>query len=493
MDPYRQFIQHIADNGGLLKSDPVIDGRWHNIPAEEGKAGNQSFGYIAFQNADGSIGGKIKNYHRHDESGASFIFHKDRGHQGFQDRSHQMAQRRIRQVRETEKAEARYARNAQIAKYVFDKQDPAPAEHPYLQRKQIQPHKAKINDAGQLVIPMINAAGEIQSLEFIGNNGFKKVMTGTKASGAFVPIGFNSDKRPEHILIAEGFATAASLYETTEIPAVHARGKGNLEQVAEIMQRRHPQAQIILAADNDQGKDRNVGLETAARIQERHPDLLIMRPGEAGDFNDLAVQENGRARIREQFGDPQAHQYLTESKAMQLLASGKYDALLNAARTDNIDLTPALAARMMEVPNAVFAREITKIALNDSSTAVREAAAEHLAKANEGAPGADFSDIGIADVQKIQADQTPHGQLAALQTDLDKSGIDLPDHIILAIYSWKKAIADRKDELSLTDDQVARLGTMLEARIIAHRDKKIAMPDELYQRRNRQKEITNER
>jgi len=73
MTPYQQLVEYIIANGGILKQDPVIDGKWHNIPTQDGSPGNKSFGYIAFQNKDGSIGGKIKNYYVQDE-GESFIF-----------------------------------------------------------------------------------------------------------------------------------------------------------------------------------------------------------------------------------------------------------------------------------------------------------------------------------------------------------------------------------------------------------------------------------
>lgn len=490
MTPHQQLVEHIAANGGILHGEPAIDGKWHNIPAEEGRKGNKSFAYIAFQNADGSIGGKIKNYYR-DDDGESFIFTAEKtAHSSPQRPPLQTAERQQRQAVQEQEQHAAQMRAAQKAQYVYGKLSPAPADHPYLARKGILPHMAKVNESGMLVIPMINEAGKIQSIEFIGDGGFKKIMAGTSAAGAFAPIGFPRDSRPEQILIAEGFATAASLHETTGIPAVHARGKGNMERALDIMQRRHPQAQIIIAADNDQDKEINAGMNTARNIQDKYPEVPIMRPPIAGDYNDLAVMPDGKDTIRQQFADIDRNQYITESRAEKLLSNGQYDLLLHAARSGNIDLTPALSQKMIEAGNPTFSREIMRLSLNDASPQVREAAAIKLAQGNDGAPVPSYRDISMADVETIRHDASDYARFAAIQTDLDKAGIDLPDNIMAAITSWQKEVANRQQELGLSNEQVKKLTQMLTERIIAHRDKPINLPKN--KEREQQKEYQHE-
>ena len=493
MTPYEQLIAHIKESGGVLTADPVVDGKWHNIPAEDGKKGNKSFGYIAFRNADGSIGGKITNYYRSDES-ESFIFTEEKNRQQRPSRqiiANQQAQREDEALRQAQE----HARAAQRAAYVYKMLPPAPADHPYLARKQVAPFMAKINQSGQLVIPMLNADGNIQSLEFIGDNGFKKIMPGTKAAGAFTPLGFPRGQSPDQIIIAEGFATAASLHVSTGIPTVHARGKGNIAAITHIMQDRHPHAAIIIAADNDQGKTNNYGLATAKAIQAENPNVAIMLPPINGDYNDLAVIPNGKERIREQFADIPNHQYITESKAEVLLSEGKLDVLRRAAETGNIDLTPALTRKMLESNNQGFANQMMRIALNDASPQVREAAAGILAQANEGGIGPNYTDISMADVETIRYDASPISSRAAAQTDLDKRGVDLPDYISTLITSWKQEIENRKTELGLTDTQVSQLTGLLEARIIANQDKPMRTPADVLNTQSqprKQKENTYE-
>lgn len=473
MTPYEQLVIHIQENGGVLKGDPIIDGRWHNIPADDGKPGNKSFGYVAYQNPDGSIGGKITNYYRSDEN-EPFIF-TDKEKPKTRPPRNIIAQQNEARERQQLELERSYALAARRAEYVYSQLSHAPADHPYLARKQIDPYMAKINQSGQLVIPMINAEGKIQSLEFISDNGFKKIMPKSKASGAFTPLGFLRDKSPPQIIIAEGFATAASLHDATGIPTVHARGKGNIATVTDIMRTRHPDAQIIIAADNDQSKKNNWGLATAQAIQANQP-VIIMLPEIDGDYNDLAVMPDGRERIQRQFADIDRNQYLTESKAFELFNDGKLDRLLHAAQSGNIDLTPALTRKMLGSNNKNFANAMMRISLNDQSPQVREAAASVLSAANEGGIGPDYSDVNITDTVTIGHDASPISSFAAAQTDLDKQGIDLPDQISTLIASWRQEIENRQAELGLSDDQVAKITGLLEERIIAHQDKALKMP-----------------
>lgn len=489
MTPYQQLVEYIIANGGILKQDPVIDGKWHNIPTQDGSPGNKSFGYIAFQNKDGSIGGKIKNYYVQDE-GESFIF-TEKNNTSLT--PHTAARTRQQRAQDQQQQAAEHARASGKAQYVYAILPPAPAEHPYLARKQIEPHMAKVNQSGQLVIPMINAEGKIQSLEFIGDNGFKKIMPGSKAAGAFTPLGFPRNHSPQQILIAEGFATAASLYESTGIPTIHARGKGNMLAVTEIMQMRHSTAQIIIAADNDRNKTHNAGLNSARNIQNKHPAVAIMLPPISGDYNDLAVQPNGRARIRAQFADIDRNQYITESKAEQLLSAGRYDILLRAAQSDNIDLTPALARKMTESPNTDFSNAIMRIALRDQAPQVREAAAAVLARGNEGAPVPNYQDVSMSDVQKIRYDASPVSSFAAQQTALDKQGIDLPDNISTLISSWRQEIHDRRNELGLSEQQSNKLTEMFAQRIITNKNNELTTPQERTKQPQHEKDIVHER
>jgi len=164
------------------------------------------------------------------------------------------------------------------ARSIWDKSVPA-TEHPYLTRKQVQPHGIRVQ-GDQLVVPM-TIDTHIHSLQFITDD-FKKFMPGGRVKGCYFPIGLLTNQ----IWIAEGFATAATVFEVTSAATICAFNAGNLVAVTEHFVEKG--LQVYIAADNDKagwqaaGKARLAGAEYRAA-----PDF---REGQEGtDWNDFCV------------------------------------------------------------------------------------------------------------------------------------------------------------------------------------------------------------
>ena len=120
------------------------------------------------------------------------------------------------------------------------------SEHTYLVRKSIQPHGARLyHDA--LVIPIHNESNQIVNLQFINPEGEKRFLSGGRKHGCFHIIG----DLTQRILICEGFATGASLYEDTRQRVVIAFDAGNLSPAAKNIRELSPDSEIIVCGDND--------------------------------------------------------------------------------------------------------------------------------------------------------------------------------------------------------------------------------------------------
>ena len=78
------------------------------------------------------------------------------------------------------------------------------------------------------MLAVADADGEIWSLQTIDADGGKLFMPGGRKRGCMFWIGEPSDR----IVIAEGFATGASIHEATGLPVAVAFDAGNLEPVA---------------------------------------------------------------------------------------------------------------------------------------------------------------------------------------------------------------------------------------------------------------------
>ena len=195
--------------------------------------------------------------------------------------------------------------------------------HPYLDRKQIGPHRARLltpeaaavapgwiqewifkNDLiGALIVPAGNA-GRLATLQFIRADGIKKQLPHGSIRGARYILGRLTDA--EIIIIAEGYATGASIHEATGLPVVVAFDAGNLATVAVGVRRDHPTARIIIAGDNDirpaGSQLENTGV-VAARNAALRVSAAVAIPELAGkkcDWNDVAVAL-GREEVARQF------------------------------------------------------------------------------------------------------------------------------------------------------------------------------------------------
>lgn len=195
----------------------------------------------------------------------------------------------IRRQRETEEAR-KHADAAGRASAIWEAAEPAAADHPYLARKHVQAHGLRIYRGelairdmycdGALIVPLRDSAGAIQTLEFIGPGGEKRFLPGGKKAGAYFSIG-----NPNGIIVvAEGFATAASVHESTGHAVAAAIDAGNLVAVTKIMRTKYRDAKIIVAGDNDTtGTGQRAALEAAQAVNGR----LAIPATDGADWNDM--------------------------------------------------------------------------------------------------------------------------------------------------------------------------------------------------------------
>src|SRR5882672_5156377 len=148
---------------------------------------------------------------------------------------------------------------------------------------------------GALIVPLRDSSGDLHSLEFVSSAGEKRYLPGGRVSGNYHGIG-----KPEGILvIAEGYATAASVHETTGHAVACAFNAGNMMSVAKALRAKLLNIQIVIAADNDIAERVNVGLERAEEAARAVNGLVALPEleGRKADFNDVA-QTLGSEAVR---------------------------------------------------------------------------------------------------------------------------------------------------------------------------------------------------
>jgi putative DNA primase/helicase len=162
-------------------------------------------------------------------------------------------------------------------------------KHPYLTTKGIKPHGIK-QLRNLLIVPVRDHAGNLHGLQFILPDGSKRFKSGTALSGCYHAIG----KPDDRILIAEGYATGATLHEVTGRAVACAFTASNLKPVAEAIRQKYPDTLLVICADDDYLIEGNPGLTKATEASRAVNALLAVpcfpatRTEKDTDFNDMA-------------------------------------------------------------------------------------------------------------------------------------------------------------------------------------------------------------
>ncbi len=209
------------------------------------------------------------------------LFHHAREHGWRDDQPHvkptaeqvEQRQREAANRADTEQAkrQRRHAKAAKTAAAIWEKAKPAQADHPYLERKGVQPslmlrelpaselaqlagyapHAKGQTLTGRVLIARIKVSDKLSSLELIDEKGIKTALAGGQKSGGYAPLQPmpKTDGEGLTILIGEGIATCISAKMAMDCPAFAALSSGNLLAVASELRRNFPKADFVILAE----------------------------------------------------------------------------------------------------------------------------------------------------------------------------------------------------------------------------------------------------
>lgn len=139
----------------------------------------------------------------------------------------------------------------------------------YLALKGVAAHGLRFTPNGSAVLPLLDAAGKLHGLQFLRTGAQAK--TAHRPAKEFWPAGlikkghFHLVGTPDWIvLVAEGYATAATLHEATGFPVAVAFDAGNLGPVASALRARYKRVRILICADDDSFSEGNPGITAAS-------------------------------------------------------------------------------------------------------------------------------------------------------------------------------------------------------------------------------------
>ena len=290
LPPEQQLMDAIAASGLTPPRDVLLDGKVHRFASGTkgaGGHGDKPGWYVAF--GDGIPAGRFGCW----RSGIESIWRADIGRK----LSHTEEMAHIRRMSEAKAMrDAEAAKKQEIASNVVEKIwvdcMAASPDHPYLARKNIKVHGARVTGDGRLVVPLYDHEGNLSSVQYISADGSKLYHAGAHTGGRFWQIGTMDEAGT--LYVAEGFATAATIHETTNRPCIVAYSASNLVPVTGTMREVFGATQdIVIVADNDAS---GVGQRYAEQASAKYGARMVLIP-DNGDANDWVASGHDLAAL----------------------------------------------------------------------------------------------------------------------------------------------------------------------------------------------------
>lgn len=300
LDPQAEFASALKAAGLQVEGMPVMDGKMQRVPTEQDRPGQSSGAYVGY--LDGKPSGFIQNF----QTGLKQNWTVEGMKLSPEEQAQLQAQAAlVKQQRAAEIAETQ----GKVAEKVGPRFEALPettsTPNKYLERKGVEAHGVRF-EGESVVVPMRDVDGKLWSIQRISPDAEAPKMfeKGGKKLGTMHVIG--EVKPGSEILVAEGYATGASLHQATGKTVAVAFDSGNVGPVVNALQQRYSTSPIFIMADNDRPNANrgNVGVEKALEAAEKYK-VGVAFPkfkdpmAKVSDFNDLHKAE-GLSEVKRQ-------------------------------------------------------------------------------------------------------------------------------------------------------------------------------------------------
>ncbi|UVE19773.1 toprim domain-containing protein [Pseudomonas sp. LS44] len=274
---------------GKLDFVPIADGTIRRFHVPDDKAGTLNGWYLLF--ANGIASGCFGSW----KAGSSHTWSSRKPADPLEA---QLIAQRIEQARRQREAERHQLQQqaAEKGNRLWRDARRADPDHPYLIAKGCRPHA--LRQLGDVLLVPLYHAGQLVNLQRIGPDGQKRFLYGGMMKGCYSPLGSIKDGQPWYA--CEGWATGATIHESTGHPVACAMNAGNLLLVGLKLRHRYPEAVPIFAGDDDRQTEGNPGRTSAIKAAAALGCGLVLpqwpddAPLELSDFNDLRQWMEGR-------------------------------------------------------------------------------------------------------------------------------------------------------------------------------------------------------
>lgn len=307
------FKSALEKQGLIIESLPIMDGKIHRVKTNTDKGREMSGAYSGFLNDYPA--GFIQNFKTGIKENwkiplvkRNIISHQNPSQKSLNNSTSNPTKQDILELQQ---------KTALKIEEEYNQANWANSNHPYLKKKGFNENfYLKQDSKGSLLIPLRDENGKLWSVQRIFAKGDKiigiikskeekekGIEYSARKTGCFHLIGAKSLKHCKEFIIAEGFATAATIYKALNKPVIMGVDAGNLVKIVETLKNKFKNTPITLIADNDRKRElkglSNVGIETAKEIRQKFSDIKVIIPKisdeEAkqgmSDFNDIFLNK----------------------------------------------------------------------------------------------------------------------------------------------------------------------------------------------------------
>ncbi len=218
---------------------------------------------------------------------------------------------------------------------------------------------------GDLLVPLIDVQGAVVNVQLISDSGTKRMLAGGQVKEAAHVF---TGETTAIIWLVEGYATGLTVHKLTGDAVYVALSANNLPALAAQLRERFPEAQLLIAADNDENGKGQAKADEAALLSGGKAVL----PTEVGDWNDVYLLAGDTATRKQLLAHSQpkvTSPFDTLSAAdMKDMSASEKAALLNehyqyllAAPSVGEDLCRYENGAWQVLPYRVISREIAAL------------------------------------------------------------------------------------------------------------------------------------
>lgn len=299
-----EFADAIHRAGLRIEGPPKMDGKAHYAALEGAKGGRKAAWYVGHY--DEHPAGVIGNFQTGERipwraSAPTIALDPEARRRRDEERE------RVHQAAEAERL-AQQENASRKANAAWDRAQPA-ATHPYTSRKKMEPEGLRVNIRNELLVPMRDADGKMWNVQGINEAGEKRFLPHGRKKGLFHILGV--PREGENMVVAEGYATAKSIRDSTALTTVIAFDGGNLRPVADALRSKYPRVPLVFGADNDEHLTRrnpplpNTGVRKAHEAAQGDEKIVIpphVPEHQDTDWNDYALRY-GKHELRARFAE----------------------------------------------------------------------------------------------------------------------------------------------------------------------------------------------